>query len=208
MANTDISRRTLIAGAAAAGIAAGLNVITPNLAQATESKYASFGGLFGSDGGGDEDVVVDVPADTEGPSAAAYVDTICAYLDQIGIKYSRDEEDSFRASYGGSVPGGSFVIRMRIKTNSFGSFAHFVSWPYGNVSNIYQAALEACNGANSDYYWTTFYVDSDSDITVNTDEYVDLATCGPVCADLLSRLASIIDEAYGDHFQPLFSAVG
>ena len=215
MATSNISRRSLIAGAAAAGVAAGVGAVVPGIAQAAESKFSSFGGLFGSSGGGETDAVeVDdpgVPAESQDAGETAFVDAICAHLDQIGIIYTRDEDGLLKVSYSfdsANPPSSSFIVRLRIKSNSFGSFAHLWSWPYSNASGLEQPAIEACNAANADYYWTTFYLDGDSDITVNIDTYVDLATCGPVCADLFGRMASIIDSAYADHFVGISTAVG
>ena len=65
--------------------------------------------------------------------------------------------------------------------------------------------LLACNKANCRFRWVKFYLDDDNDIVANADVLIDEYTVGEECAGIVSRIDSIIDDAYPDFMRAMWA---
>lgn len=131
-----------------------------------------------------------------------------ATLQQRGLKYERREgfeRPAFVLNFG----GGDFQyshVAIHVIFDDNGESAQFITSPIVSVSAEKTASLLlACNKANCRFRWVKFYLDEDNDLVANADVLIDEYTVGEECAGIVSRIASIIDDAYGDFMRAMWA---
>ena len=65
--------------------------------------------------------------------------------------------------------------------------------------------LWTMNECNKKFRWVKFYLDDDNDIIADCDVVFDELTVGDTCAEMVRRMASIIDDAYGDFMRAIWA---
>lgn len=123
-----------------------------------------------------------------------------AALDAAEIKYT----------FAGTDSDGDELVTVENVTDEYGdvTFRFYfgededdVSMRVWNVIDFEEAdraqVLEACNQANYDYRFVTFYVDdSDNSVTMSYDAYLPAADSGELCVGILQMAHSILKLVY------------
>ena len=117
------------------------------------------------------------------------------YMDANGVKYSDVREDVVKVVY---IGDNLKTIPVYVFFDKDGDpLVCFKCWDIAKIGEHgMAAAIIACNGLNKKYRWVKFYLDDDNDIVAQIDAYVDEATCGSECLNLVKRVVNIVDEGY------------
>ena len=67
------------------------------------------------------------------------------------------------------------------------------------------AVLESINSFSAEYRWMKFYIDSDNEITCETDMQVNVDTAAESCFEMLIRIMRFSDEAYPKFMKTIWS---
>ena len=125
---------------------------------------------------------------------ASYKQICMEYMRREKIKYEDVREHVMKISFKGN---NLTSIPIFIYFDEDGDPVLSVKcWNITNFENHTDLAVTVCNELNEKYRWVKFYVDRDADIIAELDAYVDDQNCGPVCASLVRRMVSIVDDAY------------
>ena len=129
-------------------------------------------------------------------------------LQQRGLKYERREgldRPAFVLNFG----GGDFQyshVAIHVIFDSNGESAQFITSPIVSVSADKTASLLlACNKMNCRFRWVKFYLDEDNDLVANADVLIDEYTAGEECAGIVTRIASIVDDAYPEFMRAMWA---
>ena len=126
------------------------------------------------------------------------------YMDEKGIKYRDRNETVVSVGYSADNMKSVDVIVEFDKEGK--NLVTFHSWSIGKFADDakYSRALVVCNEMNKKFRWVKFYLDNDRDVTVQADAIVDIETVGRECAELVSRIVNISDEAYPEFMRVLW----
>lgn len=139
------------------------------------------------------------PALAATPDYTTTADFLAA-MDEVDIKYTFAGTDSDKDE----------VVTVENTTDEYGdvTFRFYfsedqddVSMRVWNVIDFEEAdrvkVLEACNQANYDYRFVTFYVDdNDNSVTLSYDAYLPARASGDICVSVLQTAHSILKLVY------------
>ncbi|MBR2461180.1 MAG: YbjN domain-containing protein [Clostridia bacterium] len=123
-----------------------------------------------------------------------YLEFFTDYMDDHGIKYTQQQDNVLKVSYGGDNLDDIHIFVIFDQDGD--PYVQFRCWNIANFKNKKDAAVALCNELNSHYRWVKFYIDDDADVIASIDTMIDSDNCGFVCHSMVSRLVSIIDGAY------------
>ena len=133
-----------------------------------------------------------------------YKEAYLRYMDANGIKYTDRGENMVRVAYSCSNIKSVPVIVIFDKEGK--NLVQFVCCEVASFKDDKMApGLVACNAMNAKYRWVKFYLDSDQDVRVEADALVSMDTVGEECAQMVSRMVNIIDDAYPEFMRALWS---
>lgn len=128
-------------------------------------------------------------------------------MDARGLKYDRItdfERPFFKVNFG----GGDFAFNhlcINIVFDSDGESAQFVTGAVVSVPTEKTAQmLLAINKNNCNFRWVKFYLDKDNDVICEADAILDASGGGKECVEVVMRMASIVDDAYGDYMRAIW----
>ena len=125
---------------------------------------------------------------------ANYKKMCMEYMRREKIRYEDVREHVIKISYKGD---NLTLIPIFIYFDEDGDpIVSVKCWNIINFENSDELGYSICNELNEKYRWVKFYVDKDADVVAELDAYVDEQNCGAVCATLVRRMVSIVDEAY------------
>ena len=126
------------------------------------------------------------------------------YLDHHGIHYDDMDEHTVIVPYSGDNIK-NMHIHVSFDEDGEG-IVQLYAWDIGSFSgDKYAKGLIICNELNTKYRWVKFYIDSDKDVCVSTDAYIDPETVGEECLKLIRRMINITDKAYPIFMKALWS---
>lgn len=135
---------------------------------------------------------------------ANYKAATLRYLDGKNIKYNDSDEFHIVVPFSGDNIK-SFRVHINFDKDGEGMIQAY-AWDIGNFSgDNYAKGLIICNELNCKYRWVKFYLDSDKDVCVSLDAYVDIETVGEEVLNLIHRIVRIGDEAYPAFMKALWS---
>ena len=127
-------------------------------------------------------------------------------LNARGLKYDRVDFD--RPFYKVNFGGGDFSFShlcINIVFDSDGESAQFVTGAVVSVPTEKTAqTLLAVNKNNCNFRWVKFYLDKDNDVICEADAILDANGGGKECVEVVMRMASIVDDAYGDYMRAIW----
>lgn len=125
------------------------------------------------------------------------------YLDKNELKYKIQDSRKIMVPYSGdNMTHIHNVLTFSDDTRDVQIHVWSIArMPEEKVGN----ACFVCSKLNSKYRWIKFYVDSDNEITAETDAIITPSTVGEVCHELIRRMVNIVDEAYPVFMKMLWS---
>ena len=123
-----------------------------------------------------------------------YKELFKAYLDQKGTRYTENDE-CIRIGY--STDNANVVEVSCIFDKDDGNTVTFYCWKIGEFpKEQFGKVLVTCNKMNNKYRWMRFFVDKDNAVVVQSDAYLNDATCGSECSEYVTRIVNLVDELY------------
>ena len=129
-----------------------------------------------------------------GVTMANYKSMFMRYMDVNGIKYVDRDEFVVKVTYSGDNLKSIPVFVFFDKDGD--PMVQFKCWEIANFKGKEGQGIFACNEMNKEYRWVKFFLDEDADIIASVDAYIDYASCGEECMNLVRRVVNITDEAY------------
>ena len=129
-----------------------------------------------------------------GITMANYKSMFMRYMDVNGIKYVDRDEFVVKVTYSGDNLKSIPVFVFFDKDGD--PMVQFKCWEIANFKGKEGQGIFACNEMNKEYRWVKFFLDEDADIIASVDAYIDYASCGEECMNLVRRVVNITDEAY------------
>ena len=130
----------------------------------------------------------------KGRNMSNYKQTAMQFLSDNGVRFTDLGENVLRVVYNGENAGS---ISILVAFDEDGDeIVEFGCMKVMNMKGKEPGAILVCNELNKYYRWVKFYIDDDGDIICKSDAYIDVFNCGKVCQNMLTRMASIIDEAF------------
>ena len=123
-----------------------------------------------------------------------YEELFMKHLDAQGVKYSHIGESGLKITFTGRNMRSVSVLALFDQEGK--PIVHLRCVDICNIRMNEPFGLRVCNEANRSYHWVKFYLDEDGDIISGLDAYLEESTCGPVCLELVKKLAKTTDEAY------------
>lgn len=135
---------------------------------------------------------------------ANYKNLFMRHMDREGVKYTEMDDHVVKVVYTGD---NLKTIPIFVFFDENGEPLISVKcWEIANFKNEKMAGgMIACNELNKRYRWVKFFLDDDSDVIAQIDAYVDEATCGGECLNLVKRMVNIIDEGYPTFMRALWT---
>lgn len=136
---------------------------------------------------------------------ANYKGLFMRHMDNTGIKYSVESENAVSVSY--SADNLDTIKTVVFFDKDGDNDVHFWCPITGTVpDNRKLDMLDLCNQLNKKYRWLKFYISSDrKDVEADSDEYVDVDSCGEECMSHVKRFVGIVDEVYPQMMKVLWS---
>lgn len=124
-----------------------------------------------------------------------YKQAYLRHMDSNGITYRNFDEHTVSVSY--RCDNISSVTVFVFFDRNGKNLVRFVAGHLVSFRGEKRApGITLCNDLNARYRWVKFYLDENSELVVQSDAIVDLNNAGSICAEIVSRMVNIIDEAY------------
>lgn len=126
------------------------------------------------------------------------------YLEQKDIKYSIHGNDNhiILVSYSGENMS-DINIWFNFYPSTRNVSIRIVGIARIPEEKIYNVSYELSQ-LNHKYRWVKFYLDSDNDVTAETDAIITPSTVSDICHELLRRTRDIVDETYPEIMKMLW----
>lgn len=132
-----------------------------------------------------------------------YKQLFMQYMDNEGYRYTDVNDNVVKITFNGDNLK-SITVYVSFDKDGEGMI-ELRCFDIVNMGDKVAAGIIACNSVNAKYRWVKFYVDDDKDIICEADAYVDEATCGEECMNMVRRVVNITDDVYEQFLKAKFS---